>query len=117
MSEENKLEFKWYILQAYAGYETRVEGMIREQLRIKKLDPLVQEIFIPSEKIVKTKGGKKRTVDQKYFPGYILIKMQLTPELWHLLMGIHRISGFVGGTQKDPLPLDEKELNAIREQI
>ena len=119
MSEENgnKQEFKWYILQAYAGFENRVADMIKAQLKIKKMEPLIQEIFIPSEDIVKTKGGRKRTINQKYFPGYILIKMQLTPELWHLLMGTNRVSGFVGGTQKDPLPLNEKELQEIYAQI
>lgn len=109
--------FKWYILQAYAQYENRVEKTIREKLRIDKLEHLVEQIFIPSEDVTKTKGGKKRTVNQKYFPGYILIKANLTPELWHLLMNTPRVSGFVGGTQKEPLPLDEKELEAIVSQI
>lgn len=108
---------KWYILQAHTGYEGRVEQTIREKLRIKGLGELVDEIFIPSEEIVRTKGGKQRRVNQKYFPGYILIRMELKPELWHLLNDIDRISGFVGGTQRDPLPMDEEELNAIKEQV
>lgn len=108
---------KWYILQAYAGYETRVEKTINEKLRIKGLEDFVDEIFIPSEDIVRTKDGKKRKVNQKYFPGYILISMELTPDLWHLLMGVDRVSGFIGGTQRDPLPLDERELVEIREKI
>ncbi len=108
---------KWYILQAFAGYETRVEKTIREKLRIKEMEHLVEEIFIPAEDVVRTKGGKQRKVNQKYFPGYVLINMELTPDLWHLLMGVDRVSGFVGGTQKDPLPLDEEELLAIRQQI
>ncbi len=109
--------YKWYILQAYAQYETRVEKTIREKLRIEKLEHLVEQIFIPAEDVKKTKGGKTRTVNQKYFPGYILIKADLTPELWHLLMNTPRVSGFVGGTQKEPLPLDEKELEEICSQI
>lgn len=108
---------KWYILQAYSGYELRVEKTIREKLRIEQLEHLVDEIFIPAEDVVKTKGGKKRKINQKYFPGYLLIRMELRPELWHLLMDTNRVSGFVGGTQKNPLPLDEKELNEIRNQI
>ena len=108
---------KWYILQAYAGYEMRVEKTIREKLKIAKLEELVEEIFIPSEEIIRTKGGKKRKINQKYFPGYVLIQMELTPELWHLLMNVERVSGFVGGTMKNPLPLDEKELEGIRIQI
>jgi len=108
---------KWYILQAYSGYEGRVEQTIREKLRIKGIGHLVDEIFIPSEDITRTKEGKKRKVNQKYFPGYVLIHMELTPELWHLLMDVNRVSGFIGGTQQKPLPLDEKELEEIRSQV
>ena len=108
---------KWYILQAYAGYEGRVEQTIKEKLKIERLEHLVDEIFIPSEDIVRTKDGQKRKVNQKYFPGYVLVRMELTPELWHLLMEINRVSGFIGGTQKNPLPLDDSELEKIRSQI
>ena len=108
---------KWYILQAYAGYEGRVEQTINEKLKIEGLEHLVDEIFIPSEDIIRTKDGQKRKVNQKYFPGYVLVRMELTPELWHLLMEINRVSGFIGGTQKKPLPLDDTELEKIRSQI
>ncbi len=108
---------KWYILQAYSGYEGRVEQTIREKLRIKGIEHLVDEIFIPSEDITRTKEGKKRKVNQKYFPGYVLIHMELTPELWHLLMDVNRVSGFIGGTPQKPLPLDERELEEIRSQV
>ena len=77
----------------------------------------MDEIFIPSEDIVKTKDGQKRKINQKYFPGYVLVRMELTPELWHLLMEINRVSGFIGGTQKNPLPLEDVELEKIRSQI
>ena len=108
---------KWYILQAYAGYEGRVEKTINEKLKIAGLEHLVDEIFIPSEDIVRTKDGQQRKINQKYFPGYILVRMELTPELWHLLMEINRVSGFIGGTQEKPLPLDDTELEKIRSQI
>ena len=108
---------KWYILQAYAGYEGRVEQTINEKLKIVGLEHLVEEIFIPSEDIVRTKDGQKRKINQKYFPGYVLVRMELTPELWHLLMEINRVSGFIGGTQEKPLPLDDTELEKIRSQI
>tara|TARA_B100000686_G_scaffold298050_1_gene330796 strand:+ start:331 stop:1176 length:846 start_codon:yes stop_codon:yes gene_type:complete len=108
---------KWYILQAYAGYEGRVQQTINEKLKIKGLEHLVDEIFIPSEDIVRTKDGQQRKINQKYFPGYVLVRMELTPELWHLLMDINRVSGFIGGTQKKPLPLEDSELEKIRSQI
>ena len=108
---------KWYILQAYSGYEGRVEQTIQEKLKIEGLEHLVDEIFIPSEEVIRTKDGKKRKVNQKYFPGYVLVHMELTPALWHLLMDVNRVSGFIGGTQKNPLPLEERELEEIRSQV
>ena len=111
------LNAKWYILQAYSGYEGRVEQTINEKLKIEGLEHLVDEIFIPSEDVIRTKEGKKRKVNQKYFPGYVLINMELTPALWHLLMGVNMVSGFIGGTQNNPLPLDERELDTIRSQV
>jgi len=108
---------KWYILQAYSGYEGRVEKTIFEKLKIAGMEHLVNEIFIPSEDVIHSKDGKKRKVNQKYFPGYVLINMELTSELWHLLMDVNRVSGFIGGTQKNPLPLDDKELEEIRTQV
>jgi len=113
MSTENK----WYILQAYAGYEQKVKLLIEKQLRFKKMEELVEEIFIPSEEVVTKKKGSTRVSQVTYFPGYILIKMNLTGDLWHLLCDIPKVSGFVGGDQKNPLPVHEKELTEIRAQI
>jgi transcription termination/antitermination protein NusG len=110
-------EFNWYILQAYAGYEQKVKFLIEEQLKIQKKAELVEEIFIPSEEVTTKKKGKTRTSQVTYFPGYILIKMNLTDDLWHLLRDIPRVSGFVGGDQKSPLPVSESELDSIRGQI
>jgi len=117
VSKPKNLNAKWYILQAYSGYEGRVEKTIYEKLKISGLENLVNEIFIPSEDVIHTKDGKKRKINQKYFPGYVLINMELTSELWHLLMDVNRVSGFIGGTQKKPLPLDDKELEEIRSQV
>jgi len=110
-------EYKWYILQAYAGFEPKVKSLIEDQLKVKKMEELVEEIFIPSEEVTTKKKGKTRKSQVTYFPGYILIKMNLTDDLWHLLRGIPRVSGFVGGDQKNPLPVPEKELAEIRQQI
>jgi transcription termination/antitermination protein NusG len=113
MTDENK----WYILQAYAGFEQKVKLLIEKQLKARKMEPLVEEIFIPSEEVTTKKKGKPRITHVTYFPGYILIKMNLTDDLWHLLCDIPRVSGFVGGDQKSPLPVPEKELADIRDQI
>jgi len=110
-------EYKWYILQAYAGFEQKVKLLIEKQLKSRKMESLVEEIFIPSEEVTTKKKGKARTSQVTYFPGYILIKMNLTDDLWHVLCDIPRVSGFIGGDQKNPLPVPEKELAGIREQI
>lgn len=115
--EENENPNKWYILQAYAGYEQKVKALIEEQLKLKKMEELVEEIFIPSEEVTTKKRGKTRTAKVTYFPGYILMKMNLTDDLWHVLRDIPRVSGFVGSDQKNPQPVPEKELVDIRQQI
>jgi transcriptional antiterminator NusG len=108
---------KWYILQTYSGYENRVRRTLEEQLKIKHMEHLVEEIFIPGEDVTRVKAGKKRKTHIVYFPGYVLIRMKLTDDLWHVLMGIPRVSGFVGGTNRDPQPLDEQDLRNIHAQM
>ena len=110
-------DYKWYILQTYSGFEHRVEKTVQEKLRVEKREDLVEEIFVPGEDVERVKNGKKRKTHVIYYPGYVLIKMKLTDDLWHLLMNIPRVSGFVGGTNREPRPLPEEELGAIRSQM
>ena len=117
IEETRSTEYKWYILQTYSGFEHRVEKTVNEKLRVDKLEGLVEEIFIPGEDVEKVKSGKKRKLHVIYYPGYVLIKMKLTDELWHMLMSIPRVSGFVGGNNRNPRPLEEEELGEIRSQI
>ncbi|OGH02133.1 MAG: transcription termination/antitermination factor NusG [Candidatus Lambdaproteobacteria bacterium RIFOXYD1_FULL_56_27] len=109
--------YKWYIIQAYAGYEEKVKLLLNEQLKINKMEELVQEIFIPSEEVTTKKGEKVRKTKVTYFPGYILIKMNLTQDLWHIIRNVPKVSGFVGGEQTNPKSVSEKELESIRGQI
>jgi len=108
---------EWYILQTYSGFENRVQRTIREKLKVSGMEHLVEEIFVPGEDVTKVKNGRKRTVHVIYFPGYVLIKMNLSDDLWHLLMDIPRVSGFVGSNKNVPLPLGEEELSHIRSQM
>jgi transcriptional antiterminator NusG len=110
-------DYKWYILQTYSGFEHRVEKTIHEKLKVSKLQELVEEIFVPSEDVERVKNGKKRKIHVIYYPGYVLVKAKLTDELWHLLMDVPRVAGFVGGTNRDPKPLQESELGDIRSQM
>ena len=115
--EQSSTEYKWYILQTYSGFEHRVEKTLQEKLRVENLEELVEEIFIPGEDVERVKNGKKRKSHVIYYPGYVLIKMKLTDQLWHVLMNIPRVSGFVGGTNQNPRPLNEEELGEIRSQM
>ena len=115
--ESGSPDFKWYILQTYSGFEHRVEKTLQEKLKVTKLEHLVEEVFVPSEDVERVKNGKKRKTHVIYYPGYVLIKMKLTDDLWHVLMSIPRVSGFVGGTNRDPQSLAEEELGMIRNQM
>ena len=108
---------QWYILQTYSGFENRVKKTIEEKLRVANLGHLVEEVFVPGEDVTRVKNGRKRTMHVIYFPGYVLIKMNLTDELWHLLMDIPRVAGFVGGNNREPQALGEEELSHIRSQM
>ena len=108
---------RWYILQTYSGFENRVKKTIEEKLRVANLGHLVEEVFVPGEDVTRVKNGRKRTLHVIYFPGYVLIKMKLSDELWHLLMDIPRVAGFVGGNNRDPQPLGDEELSHIRSQM
>lgn len=108
---------QWYILQTYSGFENRVMKTIQEKLKVDHLEHLVEEIFVPGEDVSRVKNGKKRMVHVIYFPGYVLIKMVLKDDLWHMLMNIPRVSGFVGGNNNEPRSLPESELDHIRSQM
>lgn len=108
---------RWYILQTYAGYEKRTKQLILEQLQLQNLSTFIEEIFIPSEQVTTKRHGKEYKKTITYFPGYILIRMQLVPSVWHLLTNIARVSGFIGGTPTKPEPISEKEMESIRAQI
>ncbi|MDX2470323.1 MAG: transcription termination/antitermination protein NusG [SAR324 cluster bacterium] len=108
---------KWYALQAYAGHEQKVKLLILEQLELTGLTSMVEEIFIPTEEVTTKKKDKIRVSNVTYYPGYIFIRARLSDELSHVLRSVPRVSGFIGQDQAHPLPVAEKEINAIRGQI
>ncbi|KAK3603979.1 hypothetical protein CHS0354_026774 [Potamilus streckersoni] len=110
-------EKSWYILKATAGSEKKVAAMLMQRIKYHNLEHCVEEVFIPAEEVVVKKQGKqsKRTIT--YYPGYIIIKIQMTDDVWHIIKETPKISGFVGGTQKEPQKISPSELQAIKEQI
>ncbi|MBL0691028.1 MAG: transcription termination/antitermination factor NusG [SAR324 cluster bacterium] len=110
-------EARWYVLQSQAGQEKKAVTLLREQLFLKGISHLVKDIFIPSETVTYKRAGKQMTKNVSYFPGYILIEMSLTDELWHVLRAIKKISGFIGNNQLEPQTVSDAELNAIKDKI
>jgi transcriptional antiterminator NusG len=114
MTDDQK---RWYIVQAYSGSENHVMRAIKEQIRLEGLEDYFGEILVPTEKVVGMRGGRKMRTDQKFFPGYVLVRMELNDKTWHLVRKVKKVIGFVGGTSDRPAPLSDKEADAILQRI
>ncbi len=109
------MEKNWYVVHTYSGFEEKVKLSIEEKTEKKGLNEQITRILIPTERVIELKGGKKRESDKKFYPGYILIEMELNDETWHLIRSTPRVTGFVGGTK--PVALSEEEISVILQQI
>lgn len=107
---------KWYIVHTYSGFEERVKETLRQRADALGMGDAFGEIRIPTETIVELKGGKKRETQRKFFPGYILVEMEMSDAAWHVVKNTPKVTGFVG-TGKKPTPLSQDEVNQILEQV
>jgi transcriptional antiterminator NusG len=107
---------KWYVVHTYSGYENKVKQALEEKIKSSGKEELFGEILVPSEKIVDMVKGVKKTASRKFFPGYILVNMDMTDEAWHLVNGIPKITGFVGGTTSPPA-ISEEDIQNITRQM
>ena len=103
---------KWYVIHTYSGYENKVAGNIEKAVENRKLQDLIQEVMIPTEKVVEYKDNKEREVERKIFPSYVLVKMVLTDDSWYVVRNIRGVTGFVGPGSK-PVPLTDAEVEAL----
>lgn len=108
--------FHWYVVNVYSGYEKKVAEHIREQAAKKGLEDQIETIFVPTEEVVEIKKGAKVTSERQFFPGYVLIKMQLTDEIWHLVRHTPKVSGFLGAKGK-PTRVGPSEVERIMAQV
>ncbi len=109
-------KYNWYIVQAYSGYENKVKLSLLERIRQAGLEHSFGEILIPMEQVQENRGGgKKRTVNRNFYPGYIFIQMDLTDEAWHLVKATPKVSGFIGGRHPSPVP--RREIATIQDQV
>lgn len=105
----------WYVVHTYSGFEEKVKLSIEEKVEAGQLAERISKILIPTERVVELRGGKKRESDKKFYPGYILVEMELDDETWHLIKNTPRVTGFVGG--KHPVPIPEEEVDIILQQV
>jgi transcriptional antiterminator NusG len=107
---------KWYIVQAYSGYEKKVAEAIKASAELHGLEALIEEVLVPVEEVVEVKKGKKVTSEHKFFPGYVLAKMLMTDASYHLIKNTPKVRGFLGASGK-PAPISEKEVAQILHQV
>lgn len=105
----------WYVVHTYSGFEEKVKASIEERIKLKGLEDKITRILIPTEKVIELKGKKKKETDKKFYPGYILVEMELDDETWHLIKNTLRVTGFVGGAK--PIPLPHEEVDVILQQL
>ena len=109
---------RWYAVHAYSNFENKVADSIREQAKQRGLGSLFEEILVPKEKVVEVRRGRKVDAERKFFPGYVLVKMDLNDETWHLVKNTAKVTGFLGGGGRGkPVPISDTEANRILKQV
>ena len=107
----------WYVVHAFSGFEAQVKKSLEERIERAGMESLFDQILVPTEEVVEVKDGQQRKSERKFFPGYVLVRMDMTDESWHLVKDVPRVMGFIGGTGDNPAPITEKEADAILQRV
>lgn len=107
---------RWYVIHVYSGFERKVAEAIREQAATKGMSELITEVLVPTEEVVEVRRGQKINAERKFFPGYVMVRMDLTDESWHLVKNTPKVTGFLGGRGK-PVPISDKEADRLLRQV
>jgi len=108
---------RWYVVHAYSGFEKSVQRALTEKVTRAGMQDKFGKILVPVEEVVEMKAGQKHTSERKFFPGYVLVEMDMDDESWHLVKSTPKVTGFVGGTATKPTPISEKEVDKIMQQM
>ena len=108
---------RWYVVNAYSGFESHVKRALEERIKLAGAEELFGDILVPTEEVVEMKDGQKRKSERKFFPGYVLVHMDMTDDTWHLVKETPRVMGFVGGTSDKPAPISDAEADAILSRV
>lgn len=107
---------RWYVLHVYSGFENKVSEFIKEAAKKQKIEDQIEEIMIPTEEVIEIRRGQRINAEHKFFPGYVLIKMELSDEAWHLVENTPKVTGFLGAQNK-PQPISQREAEELMKQM
>ena len=108
---------RWYVIHAFSGFEKQVQRSLTERITRAGMEDMFGEILVPTEEVVEMKGGQKRRSDRKFFPGYVLVEMEMNDETWHLVKEVPKVMGFIGGTSDKPAAISQKEADTILSRV
>ncbi|MDX1571813.1 MAG: transcription termination/antitermination protein NusG [Xanthomonadales bacterium] len=108
---------RWYVVHAYSGFEHHVKRSLEERIKRSGMEDKFGDILVPTEEVVEMRSGQKRRSERKFFPGYVLVHMEMDDETWHLVKEVPKVMGFIGGTADRPAPISQKEADAILQRV
>ena len=108
---------RWYVVHAYSGFEKSVQRALIDRVNRSGMQDSFGQILVPVEEVIEMRNGQKTVTERKFFPGYVLVEMEMNDESWHLVKSTPKVTGFVGGTANKPAPISEKEVEKIMQQM
>lgn len=114
---EDVIKKRWYVIHAYSGYENYVVKALNERIKLEGLESCFGEVIVPTEEVVEMRGGQKRKSERKFFPGYVLVQMEMNDETWHMVRNVPRVLGFIGGTAEKPAAITDEDASKILRRV
>ncbi|MGD8843817.1 MAG: transcription termination/antitermination protein NusG [Gammaproteobacteria bacterium] len=111
------MTMRWYVVHAYSGFENRVKQSLLERIQRSGMQDKFGEIMVPTEEVVEMREGQKRRSERKFFPGYVLVQMEMDDDTWHMVKDVPKVLGFIGGTSDRPAPITDREADAILQRV
>ena len=110
-------KMRWYVVHAYSGFEHTVQRSLKERIQRAGMEDRFGEILVPTEEVVEMRAGQKRRSERKFFPGYVLVQMEMDDDTWHLVKDVPKVMGFIGGTADRPAPISQREADSILQRV
>jgi transcriptional antiterminator NusG len=111
------MALQWYVVHAYSGFENQVKRALEERVARAGMQDMFGEILVPTEEVVEMRDGAKRKSERKFFPGYVLVQMEMNDDTWHLVKDAPKVMGFIGGTSDRPAPISQREADSILQRV